>query len=127
MVKSLSFFPCLTLSQKFCCLHMHLGEINLRCCLMVRAISMFIYPVKADILYVFCMCNLIDSNTQDSEVINNYFDNPTIMTQIFQDKLQNGDWFAALHCIWIILLFLDCWSVMTLGSLIKMCTYYSRK
>lgn len=67
---------------------------------------MFIFPVKADILYVFCMCNLIDSNTQDSEVINNYFDNPTIITQIFHDKLLHGDWFAALHCIWIILLFL---------------------
>lgn len=98
-------FPCLVFSQQFCCLHMHLGEINLSCCLMVRAISMFIYQVKADILYVFCMCNLIDSNTQDSEVINNFFDNPITLTLIFQDNLLHCDWSAALHCIWIILLF----------------------
>lgn len=67
---------------------------------MAWAISMFIYHVKADILYVFCMCNIIDSNTQDSEVINNYFDNPIIITQIFQAKLPHGDWFAAFHCKW---------------------------
>lgn len=45
---------------------------------------MFIYHVKADILYVFCMCDLIDSSTQDSELISNYFDNPIIISLIFQ-------------------------------------------
>lgn len=45
---------------------------------------MFIYHVKADILYVCCMCDLIDSNTQDSELISNYFDNPIIISLVFQ-------------------------------------------